>query len=277
MSKSFLAKDSVTAEADWFDAGTFISGYTSGFLSGYTETDPVWTAFKQSGTENQTTRRNGTEMEWTDYQKIYSTGQWQGNEYYKKAATGSQLYQYNNIVVDEEGNFEKQLKNIAIKTGGTEITLDTPVPIPEMAVMAMRSNEYHLDFRLILEKLAGGESEDVIYNNGMQFIFSNSTANDVSFYNGLSWRADHYYNATLEAQASFHKHADFSNNQTTDALINSVSTNVQRVVLHGEGVFRQHSGSDLLNLKLATVQSGVSGYSVAKGSYMKITLKNEGA
>lgn len=209
--------------------------------------------------------------------QVDDLGQWQGKKFYKKSATGSQLYQYNNIVVDEEGNFEKQLKNIAIKTGGTEITLDTPVPIPEMAVTAMRSNEYHLDFRLILEKLAGGESEDVIYNNGMQFIFSNSTANDVSFYNGLSWRADHYYNATLEAQASFHKHADFSNNQTTDALINSVSTNVQRVVLHGEGVFRQHSGSDLLNLKLATVQSGVSGYSVAKGSYMKITLKNEGA
>lgn len=387
MSKSFLAKDSVTAEADWFDAGTIIGEYTSGFYSGTPDELP-------SGTVNQTLRYNSSNaLEATDYFLIKSgcnltpqplifntdithtqhqnafldidnssfnygvrigdshgssavnvsqtgggkgidvysdgnsavaisqnsfsaglnliykyagaiinsagsvnstyplmiwdgateqivvdaNGRFTGYMNYKKAATGSQLYQYNNIVVDEEGNYEKQLKNISIKQSPTTISLTTPATIPEMTVYPMRSNFYHLDFRIILEKQAGGESADVMYDNGMQFIFSNSTANDVVFFNGLTWRAEHYYNATLGAQAHYHKHANFNGNQTTDALINSVNTNVQRVVLHGEGVFVQDSGADLLNLKLAYVQSGAYTYSVAAGSYMKIELKNEGA
>ena len=217
-----------------------------------------------------------SEIEDVAFKVLYS-GLINANKYYKKGVTGV-TNQYNNLVSDYLGNFEKQLKNIGILLTDQTITSDSLVDIPNCYTSAMRTNYYHCEFRIILKRLAGSSAVNVFGNSGLQFQFTNLGANEIEILGGI--RYEYFYLdgmndqavggafdcMNLEASPYVIDNADMASNSTTSA---------ENLIVEGSFTFLQATDNDTLALLIAKT-TDADDYTVEKGSFVKITLKNEG-
>lgn len=195
---------------------------------------------------------------------------------YKKGASGV-TGQFNNLVVDELGNFEKQKKNIGILLTDQLITSGGWAEVPDMHVHPIRSNYYHCQFRFVLKRLMQNVPYDTFGASGFCPRFTNDGVVEIEILGGIEYQ--YQYSDGINDQAcggafdnmKFGTAPYYINNP--DIQANSTDS-AEYLIVSGDFVFLQSSNCDDLKCYV-TKQVADEDYTVEKGSFVKISLKNE--
>jgi hypothetical protein len=211
--------------------------------------------------------------------EVDANGKIRAWKHYKKASSGV-TNQFNNLVSDYLGNYEKQLKNIGILKNDYLIETNSlgSGELTDCLVYPMRTNYYHCEFRIILKRLIGASAVNVFGNSGLQFQFTNFGTNEIEILGGIRYEYFYLDGANdqavggafdcmnLEAAPYVIDNADMASNSTTSA---------ENLIVEGSFTFLQATDNDTLALLIAKT-TDADDYTVEKGSFVKITLKNEG-
>jgi hypothetical protein len=218
---------------------------------------------------------------------IQSYGLIAAPRWYKKSSAIER--QYNNFMLNEGGVFIKEPKNIA--RDFTDVIESDALATVAM-VKAYSTNIYHLEFCIILKRLVSGSLVNVFGNSGFQFMFTNGKDDDLVFDNGLQFTVEGYQANTQISDFILAEHHSFTDTETTDvqlASIINIDDGTEKIVIRGVGIFTQgkdYEWTDPLDqqvydlpitemyLQVAKI-TDEEDYTIEKGSFVKITLKNE--
>jgi len=204
--------------------------------------------------------------------KIGFNGSYLGTKY-KKSSSGV-TNQFNNIVVDEFGNFEKQQKNIGILLADQLIDSATLVEVPNCSTKPMRTNYYHCEFRIILRRLMGTSIVDVFRNSGLQFKFTNNGANEIEILGGIRYQYQYQDGVNDDAVGGAYDCMNFAYIIDNAGFALNSTYVAEYLIVDGSFTFLQATDNDNLKLYIAKV-TDAEDYTIEKGSFVKITLKNE--
>lgn len=200
-------------------------------------------------------------------------------KFYRKNSTITN--QYNNLVCNKDGKFEKDAKNICYLNANFNIVSDVLVKVPLFSLVAKATNIYHLEFKFILKRLTAPEAIDVFGNSHFQFKFTNeNTLNEIEFIGGVTWREEPYTSTSQYSSGDIdclptHNHKEFDASEAIQTTFpGGTNNNIEYMILRGEGIFIQNSVTNEFSVSVAKLIDNED-YQIIKGSFMKITLKNE--
>ena len=216
--------------------------------------------------------------------EVDANGKIRAWKYYKKAGSGL-AKQHNNIIVDELGNFLKQLKTIGILKTDYLINSNSlgSGELMDCLTYPMQTNYYHCEFRIILKRLTGASAVNVFGNSGLQFQFTNFGENEIAILGGIVYQYQYSDGVNDQAVGGAFDNMNFGTPPYGEApwivnnpeIASNSTVSAEYLIVTGSFTFLQATDNDTLALLIAKT-TDADDYYVKKGSFVKITLKNEG-